>query len=169
MSQAQNSIVFVFFFIFNWKCKWLKLWTQPLAAVLVAHVGSLFWFRTKVCDFPGMWIPARAMAENKQTKTKQKQKTKPKQKQKQNKTKTKQNKNKKKQKKNTCFSFFFFCSHTFFFLKYYFFYYYYYYIRVFAICMQTPKHQWKKKEKNDFSLKKGKETLNPLHFRDPKV
>ena len=71
-------------FFFNWKCKWLKLNT-PTRGLLVAHVDSLFWFRTRVCDFPRIWIPTRAMAGKK-----------------------------KKEKKNTCFSFFF-CSPPFFF------------------------------------------------------
>ena len=35
----------------------IKTLNTPTRAVLVAHVGSLFWFRTKVCDFPSMWIP----------------------------------------------------------------------------------------------------------------
>ena len=95
----------------------IKTLNTPTRAVLVAHVGSLFWFRTKVCDFP--W-----MAE----------------------------------KKKSCFSFFF--PPLFFFLKTHFF----LNIRVFAICIQTPKTNGGKK-KDDFSLK----ILNPLHFRDPIV
>ena len=101
---------FLSFFFFNWKCKWLKLWTHPLAAVLVAHVGSLFWFRTKVCDFPGMWIPAMAMAE----KNKNKNKT--------TTTTTKPTKQTNKKTPLNWFSFFFFSPPPPFFLfKYHFF------------------------------------------------
>ena len=134
-------------FFSNWKCrpKWLKLWTHPLAAVLVAHVGSLFWFITKLCDFPGMWILARAIAEKK------------------NKNK---NKNKNKQtnkKKTTCFSFFFFCfSPLFFPLKYHL---KKKYLGVYACKHHEHPTPMEEKRQEWFQSKK---TLNPLHFREVK-
>ena len=93
-----------------------------------------------------------------------------------NKTK-KQNKTKTKNKKTHLIAFLssfssvppFFFFFLFFFLKYHFFFFLDKYSGVWYM-HANAQHQWKKEKKrnetNDFRLKK---TLNPLHFRDPKV
>ena len=130
-------------FFFNWKCrtKWLKLWTHPLAAVLVAHVGSLFWFITKLCDFPGMWIPARAIAEkNKQT-NKQKNKNKNKKK------KKKKNKQTNKQTNKTLAILSSSVSPPSFFFPWK-------NIWVYSYMHANTQHQWRKKRQKWFQSKK---------------